>query len=351
MSLFKTIKIKDLRKETADSVSLAFDVEGKNDFAYQSGQYITIKKIINGEEVRRSYSLSSAPHENDFRVVVKKVKDGRMSTFLNTSVKIGDELEVMTPSGNFVAKNHNANLVGIAAGSGITPIFSLLKSVLKAGGKFTLYYGNINPQSTIYKNEIDQLLAQHSHQLTVHYTYDEGSSLGFDEINSGRIDEKKMKAFIQQNMELLKADGFFICGPEPMINAVSETLNYVGISKDKIHFELFTVPVKKENNQDKIASDYSGTSSLTVLMDGEEIEFDLAADGDFILDASIEHGVDAPFSCKGAVCCTCKAKVLEGKATMEMNYSLSDEEVAQGYILTCQAHPASDKLVVDFDVT
>ncbi len=349
MSLFKTVKIKDLRRETADSVSLAFDVDSSNEFSYQSGQYITIKKVINGEEVRRSYSLSSAPHENDFRVVVKKVKNGRMSTFLNSSVKIGDELEVMTPSGNFTAKNHNANLVGIAAGSGITPIFSLLKSVLKAGGKFTLYYGNVNETSTIYKKEIDELLSQFSSQLTVNYTYDEGASLGFDEINCGRIDDKKMNAFIKANVEMLKADGFYICGPEPMINSVSEALKYVGVPAEKVHFELFTVPVKKEG--EKVVSDFKGMSHLTVMMDGEEIEFDLAADGDFILDASIEHGVDAPFSCKGAVCCTCKAKVLEGKAIMEMNYSLSDEEVAQGYILTCQSHPASEKLVVDFDVT
>lgn len=349
MSLFKTVKIKDLRRETADSVSLAFDVDSSNEFRYQSGQYITIKSTINGKDVRRSYSLSSAPHENDFRVVVKKVENGRMSTFLNTSVKVGDELEVMTPAGNFIAKNHNANLVGIAAGSGITPIFSLLKSVLKAGGKFTLYYGNVNVASTIYKKEIDELLAQHPNQLSVTYTYDEGASLGFDEINCGRIDDKKMNAFIKTNVEMLKADGFYICGPEPMINSVSDALKYVGVPSEKVHFELFTVPVKKEG--EKVVSGFKGISHLTVLMDGEEIEFDLAADGDFILDASIEHGVDAPFSCKGAVCCTCKAKVLEGKAIMEMNYSLSDEEVAQGYILTCQSHPASEKLVVDFDVT
>lgn len=351
MSLFKTVKIKDLRRETADSVSLAFDVDSSNEFRYQSGQYITIKKVINGEEVRRSYSLSSAPHENDFRVVVKKVENGRMSTFLNTSVKIGDELEVMTPSGNFTAKNHNANLVGIAAGSGITPIFSLLKSVLKAGGKFTLYYGNVNVVSTIYKKEIDDLLATYPTQLTVNYTYDEGASLGFDEINCGRIDDKKMNAFIKANVEMLKADGFYICGPELMINSVSEALKYVGVPAEKVHFELFTVPVKKESDKPATENYFAGVSQLTVMMDGEEIEFELAADGDFILDASIEHGIDAPFSCKGAVCCTCKAKVLEGKAVMEMNYSLSDEEVAQGYILTCQSHPASEKLVVDFDVT
>jgi len=351
MSLFKSVKVKDIRKETNEAVSIAFDVDFKNDYSYQPGQYITIKAIVNGEDIRRSYSLCSAPFEDDFRVVVKKVDKGRMSTYLNQSIKVGDVLEVMTPAGNFVPKNLTANLVGFAAGSGITPVFSILKSVLKAGGHFTLYYGNVNESSTIYKKEIDQLVAANPSQLTAVYTYDEGSALGLPEINSGRIDEKKVNQFIQQNTAMLKADGFYICGPEPMISGVNDSLTYVGVPKDKIHFELFTVPEKKESDKPATENTFTGVSQLTVMMDGEEIEFELAANGDFILDASIEHGIDAPFSCKGAVCCTCKAKVLEGKAIMEMNYSLSDEEVAQGYILTCQAHPASEKLVVDFDVT
>ena len=351
MSLFKSVKVKDVRKETDEAVSIAFDVDFKNEYSYQPGQYITIKAQVNGEDIRRSYSLCSAPFEDDFRVVVKKVQGGRMSTYLNQSIKVGGVLEVMTPAGNFVPKSLNANLVGFAAGSGITPIFSILKSVLKAGGKFTLYYGNINPASTIYKKEIDELAAANPSQFTVVYTFDEGKAANMPDINCGRIDENKINQFIQQNSSLLTADGFYICGPEPMINGVNNSLVNAGVQKDKINFELFTVPVKKENEKKVVENSFKGVSQLTVMMDGEEIEFELAADGDFILDASIEHGVDAPFSCKGAVCCTCKAKVLEGKAIMEMNYSLSDEEVAQGYILTCQAHPASEKLVVDFDVT
>lgn len=351
MSLFKLVKVKDVRKETDEAISIAFDVDSRNEYSYQSGQYITIKKNVNGEEIRRSYSLCSAPFENDFRVVVKKIENGRMSTYLNQSIKIGDELEIMTPAGNFVPKNFNASLIGIAAGSGITPIFSILKSVLKAGGNFTLYYGNVNEASTIYKKEIDQLVAAHPSQLTVVYTFDEGNNANLPEINCGRIDDKKMNQFIQQNPNLLKADGFYICGPEAMINNANETLRYVGVAPEKIHFELFTAPTKKDDNTPKFVSDFKGTSQVTVLMDGEEFEFELASNGKFILDASIEHGVDAPFSCKGAVCCTCKAKVLEGKVHMVMNYSLSQEEVKQGYILTCQSHPASEKLVVDYDVT
>lgn len=351
MSLFKLVKVKDVRKETDEAVSIAFDVDSKNEFSYQSGQYITIKKNINSEEIRRSYSLCSAPFEDDFRVVVKKIENGRMSTYLNQSIKIGDELEIMTPTGNFVPKNLITSLVGIAAGSGITPIFSILKSVIKAGGNFTLYYGNVNQASTIYKKEIDQLVAAYPSQLTVVYTFDEGNNADLPEINCGRIDEKKMHQFIQQNPNILKVDGFYICGPEPMINNANETLRYVGVAPEKIHFELFTAPIIIKGNTAKFVSDFKGTSQITVLMDGEEFEFELASNGKFILDASIEHGVDAPFSCKGAVCCTCKAKILEGKAFMVMNYSLSETEVAQGYILTCQSHPASAKLVVDYDVT
>lgn len=349
MSQFKQIKVTEVKKETADTVSVAF--EAPQDFNYISGQYITIKHIIDGEDVRRSYSLCSAPHENDFRVAVKKIEAGKMSAFLNNGLKAGDVLEIMPPMGNFVlTPTDNKHYVAFAAGSGITPIISMVKSVLtNSNSKFTLYYGNKKDESTIFKSELDLLKKENAESFTLNYIYTEQESV--NKLFEGRISKTKFEEFVRENLEILKADAFFMCGPEQMIREVSEGLEYLGVVKEKIHFELFTTPIiNAEPTKAILESDFSGTSQVTVIMDGDEIEFELESAGNTILDAAMDKGVDAPFSCKGAVCCTCKAQVIEGKAVMEMNYALSDAEVEEGFILTCQAHPASDKLVVDFDV-
>jgi ring-1,2-phenylacetyl-CoA epoxidase subunit PaaE len=353
MSLFKTVKVVDVNKETSDAVSVAFGGDLKNDptFNYKSGQYITIKKIIKGEDVRRSYSLSSAPSENDFRIAVKKIEGGKMSSFLNDDLKAGDELEIMSPIGNFsLTPENDKYYVGFAAGSGITPIISMIKEVLSSSNsKFKLFYGNKTNASTIFRKELDQLVAENPDRLKINYIY--SKQVSANKLFEGRITKEKFEEFLKEDVALLKANGFYLCGPEQMINEVSERLSYLGVDKSKVHFELFTAPTKEGKEEEVVENNFSGTSKVTAIMDGEEVEFELAADGDFILDASIDHGIDAPFSCKGAVCCTCKAQVIEGKAIMEMNYSLSDAEVEEGFILTCQAHPASEKVVVDFDVT
>jgi ring-1,2-phenylacetyl-CoA epoxidase subunit PaaE len=347
MSQFNSIKVKEVKRETSDTVSISFEVPSS--FSYQSGQYVTIKSMINGEDVRRSYSLCSAPFEDDFRVAVKKIDGGKMSTFLNESLSAGDTVEMMPPLGGFLLKPENEkHYVAFAAGSGITPILSMIKSVLSdSNSKFTLFYGNKTEDSTIFKKEIDQLIEENKERLEVNYIYSRQNSL--DPLFEGRISRDKFDAIVKNNLDLIKADGFFLCGPEQMINEVSEGLNYLGVNETKIHFELFVASAKPANNQVQ-ENEFSGKSNLTVIMDGEEFEFDLDSSGEFILDAAIGQGVDAPFSCKGAVCCTCKAQVIEGKAIMEMNYALSDAEVEEGFILSCQARPASEKLVVDFDV-
>ena len=352
MSQFKKIKVKDVKRETENSVSIAFDISEdlKNEFDYKPGQYITVKKDIGGEDIRRSYSLSSAPFENDFRIAVKKINTGRMSSYLNDSLSVGDYIEIMTPQGNFVLNpENNKHYVAFAAGSGITPVISMIKSVLKmTDSKFTLYYGNKTEHLTIFKNELDELYRLNEDRFNLNYIYSQQSSS--DKLFEGRITKQKFEELIRTNLDLLKTDGFFLCGPEQMISDVSERLKYLGVNDEKIHFELFTTPVAKDDNSTNIENNFSGSSNVTVIMDGDEFEFELSADGDFILDAAMDAGADAPFSCKGAVCCTCKAQVIEGKATMDMNYSLSDVEVEEGFILTCQARPASQKLVVDYDV-
>ncbi|MCW8968987.1 MAG: FAD-binding oxidoreductase, partial [Flavobacteriales bacterium] len=190
MNHFHTLKVKDIRKETNQAVSIAFELPAdlKNTFAFESGQYVTVKKVVDGEDIRRSYSICSTPFEEEIRIGVKKIDNGKMSGFLNDLLTVGDELEVMPPAGNFTAKNHAGNIVGVAAGSGITPVFSLLKSVIKAGGKLTLFYGNINEASTIFKKELDTLAANHPNNFVVHYTYDEGAVSQLDPIQCGRID-------------------------------------------------------------------------------------------------------------------------------------------------------------------
>jgi ring-1,2-phenylacetyl-CoA epoxidase subunit PaaE len=350
--MFKKLSVKEVKQETENTVSVAFDIPNElaEDFNYRSGQYITIRTLINGEDVRRAYSLCSAPFENDFRIGVKKIENGKMSTFLNDHLKAGDEIEVMPPAGNFVVKDGEKNIVAFAAGSGITPILSMVKSVLSNDGSFTLYYGNRTSEETIFKNELDALKNQYGSKFNLNYIYSkEGSN---DALFEGRITADKCKALIESNENLLKADAFYSCGPEEMILAVSAVLKELGVNENKIRFELFTAPsTDVEESRESGGSQFDGESDVTIIVDGEEFDFPLNGDGEFILDAAVEAGADVPFACKGAVCCTCKAQVVEGKATMEMNYALSEEEVAEGYILTCQAHPASEKVVVDYDVT
>lgn len=348
--MFTKLKVKEVKKETIDTVSISFDLPSdlKAQFNYNAGQYITVKKEIAGEDVRRSYSLCSSPNQDDFRIGVKLVENGKMSTYLTTDVNVGDELELMDPTGNFVLGTTNNHVVAFAAGSGITPILSMVKTVLNSGGQFTLFYGNRTAEETIFKTELNALKADYSDKFSLNYIYSRGNSgAGLFE---GRINKAKCQLLLKENSELFQADGFYMCGPEDMIFDVSDSLKELGVDEAKIHFELFTVPTKRDD-ENVVESDFEGESQVTVIMDGDEFEFPLRNDGDYLLDASIENGADAPFSCKGAVCCTCKAQVIEGKATMDMNYSLSDEEVEEGFILTCQARPASEKLVVDYDVS
>ncbi len=356
MSQFKKLKVKEIRTETPDTVSISLEIpsELKSEFNYQSGQYITIKKEVDGEEIRRAYSLSSSPFEDDFRIGVKKMMNGKMSSFLNEKLKIGDVLDVLPPLGNFKINNLSSNSVGFAAGSGITPLLSMIKSVLKSNGKFSLFYGNKTAKDVIFRNELSNLKNQFPNHFSLYYMYSKQNAE--NPLLEGRINKEKANLLIKENLELLKADGFYLCGPEDMVKNVSDSLKEFGVKENKIHFELFLAPqIKNEKNQKSnpitIESDFLGESHVTVLMDGDEFKFNLKANGSSVLDAAIEAGADVPFSCKGAVCCTCKAKVLEGKVTMKLNYSLSDAEVKEGYILTCQSHPVSEKVIIDYDVT
>jgi ring-1,2-phenylacetyl-CoA epoxidase subunit PaaE len=350
--IFHTLQIKNIRKETEDTVSIAFEIpqELRNEYTYISGQYLTLRTTIDGEDLRRSYSLCSAPHENEWRVAIKQVENGKFSTFANTSLKTGDSLEVMTPMGNFSPKidaSNKKHYVLFAAGSGITPILSIIKSVLhnESDSEISLFYGNKGFASIIFREEIEALKNEFMDRFRVIHILSR-ESLG-NKIQKGRIDTQKIEELHAAFLKNTTIDEMYVCGPEEMIHAVKDTFPKFGVDAKNIHFELFGTSVVKKDKVETVNA--SIVSNVTVIIDGDSLEIALESTADNILDAAQKAGADLPFACKGGVCCTCKAKILEGTASMDVNYALEPDEVEAGYILTCQAHPTSEKLVVSFD--
>jgi len=344
MHKFHSLIVSSIKPLTTDSVAISFDTTNNDLFQFVSGQYITIKHQIDGEEVRRAYSICSAITE-DVTIGVKRVENGKMSTFLTKDVKVGDALEIMPPSGNFVVKSDPNHIVGICAGSGVTPIISILKTELAKdnSNKFTLIYGNQTQDSAMFSGQLKKLQKEIPTRLKIHWVYSREQVAGT--IN-GRIDKNTLQQLLTTFPPLKLAETYFICGPGEFIDNINELLLLNKINQTKINFERFTTVEKKENTTDDTDEI---VSNVMVTVDGEDFEFTLSNKGKTILDAAMEQGADVPFSCKGAVCCTCKAKVMEGKVIMDQNFALSDEEVAEGYVLSCQSHPASENVIIDFD--
>ncbi|TND07832.1 MAG: ring-1,2-phenylacetyl-CoA epoxidase subunit PaaE [Bacteroidetes bacterium] len=355
MAKFHPLKIAEITRETADCVSVVFDVPValQNDYKYIQGQYLTLKLMIGGEEIRRSYSVCSSPTaDKELRVAIKKVKDGRGSSYMNDLAKAGDTIEVMTPMGNFHSPLDPANkkhYVLFAGGSGITPMMSIIKTVLKdePGSSITLIYGNRDEASVIFKKQIDALVSAHASRLRVHHVLESGAS---DALHSGLLTAEKSKELISSHIDLEGNNEYFICGPGPMMENVKQALTGLGADQKRIHIEYFTAVISETAApaENKTAGE-NITSKVTVIMDGEKTTFELATDGPAVLDMALDAGLDVPFACKGAVCCTCRAKVLEGKMIMDNNFALTDDEVEQGYVLTCQSHPVTPTVVVDYD--
>ena len=352
---FHTLKIKEVRKETADCVSIAFEIPAdlKNIFTYTQGQNITLRKTLNGEEVRRSYSLCSSPLEDDYRIAVKAVPGGSFSSFATLQLKAGDAIEVMPPTGSFntpLSSSNKKKYIAFAAGSGITPILSIVKTTLatEPDSSFTLVYGNKNSQSIMFKEELEGLKNKYMSRFSlVHVLSREVTDAT---INTGRIDATKCNDLFTKHVSIT-ADEFFICGPEEMIFCVRDYLLSKNIPKDKIHFELFTSsaakPVLAQVTQQ--ASTNANASIVTVILDGRTFSFELAYKGQSILDAALKQGADLPYSCKGGVCSTCRAQVTHGEVEMDVNYALDDNEVADGFVLACQSHPKTSAVTIDFD--
>jgi ring-1,2-phenylacetyl-CoA epoxidase subunit PaaE len=355
---FHRLKIRDIRKETADCVSIAFEVpaEYSEEFRFIQGQNITVRIYDEAEEIRRSYSICSSPLDGELRIAVKMIEKGRFSAYAY-KLRSGDELEILPPTGNFFTALNpvlKKNYVAFVAGSGITPVISIIKTTLASeqDSTFTLIYGNKNRHSIIFREELEGLKNRYMNRFSLyHVLSQEETDAG---INHGRIDPEKCESF-QGLTGLLGADDFFICGPESMIYAVRGWLESRGIEKKKIHYELFTIPGETVKTGEvsviKTGTANSGhTSHVTIRQDGISFQFDLPFEGESILNAATQRGVDLPFSCKGGVCSTCRAMLVEGQVEMVHNYALEQDELDRGFILTCQSHPRSEKLFIDFDL-
>src|SRR6185503_5713920 len=351
---FHKLVVKEVKRETPECVSVLFDIpeEIKKDFEFKQGQSLTMRISLNGEEVRRTYSICGSPLDNEWRVAIKKQEGGLFSGSANDQLKKGDVLEVMPPVGKFYTHldpQQKKNYVAFAAGSGITPVISIIKTTLRTEpqSQFTLVYGNRTKNSIIFKEELEGLKDKYIDRFRIiHILSRERADT---EINSGRIDADKLNS-LSKLINYKNADDFFICGPEEMIFSVKEFLEKSGIEKKKIHFELFTTPGEERKstigNRQSANRECGPQSKISVKLDGRTFDFDLGMNDEPILDAALKQGADLPYACKGGVCCTCKAKLLEGEVDMEVHWGLEEEEIEQGFILTCQSHPKTEKVVV-----
>ena len=354
---FHSLQVKKVQRETEDCVSVTFTVPNElaETFQFKQGQTLTIRKTLNGEELRRNYSICSSPFDGVLRVAIKKVEGGLFSTWANEELKAGDYLEVMPPTGKFYKElfpDQQKNYVSFTAGSGITPILSIIKTTLLTEPKssFTLVYGNRTKASIIFKEELEALKDKFIDRFRIYHVLSREKTEAA--INNGRIDIDKLDLFFDKIIDLNRCDEFFLCGPEEMIFCIKGYLAGKGVPPEKVHFELFTVPGQKQSaisdRKSAIIND-SSVSKISVKLDGIMFDFDLARDSDSILDAALKQGADLPYACKGGVCTTCKAKLVEGEVEMEVNWGLEPDEVEKGFVLTCQSHPRTEKVVIDFD--
>lgn len=343
------MKIKEVIRETPQAVSLAFEIPDnlKSDFSYKAGQYITVKTELDGKEIRRAYSLCSSPNEDNFKVTVKEVQGGKFSVLANNKLKAGDTLEVHPPEGRFTfepSKEHNGRTyVAFAAGSGITPVLSILKSVLESEpkSKFILIYGNKSPIETIFFKELLELQLRNPGRLFIEFVYSRSKE---DDSHYGRIEKSTVNFIVKNKFKSETFEKFYLCGPEELITTVTEVLVENGVSKEKIAFELFSL----DENKDDIIPETDGKTAVTIILDDQETTFTLD-EGQTILEGALDLGLDAPYSCQGGICSSCVGRLTDGEATMKRNAILVDSEIDEGLILTCQAVPTTPKVTLDYD--
>lgn len=355
MSKFHPLRIANVKKETRDAIVVTFDVpeEHREAFAFTQGQHVTLRDTFDGQEVRRSYSICSAPSDNQLRVAIKRVQDGLFSSWAHENLQTGHVIEVMEPSGHFhvplepeSARHH----VAFAAGSGITPVISIIKTTLEAEPKsrFTLFYGNRASATVIFKEELEDLKDGYLGRFNLVFIL----SREHNEIDlfNGRIDKPKTDALLEHWIGAEDIDVAYICGPQTMMEAVSSSLREHGVAKDRIKMELFSsgLPVGPRKIV-TAGAQIAEQCKITVIQDGRKREFCIEKDKDTILDSALNQGIELPYSCKGGVCSTCRTKMIKGEVEMDTNFALEDYEVARGFILTCQSYPLTNEIVLDYD--
>ena len=349
MSQFHKLSIQSITRETEKAVSISFNVPEslKESFTFKAGQYVTLRAVIDGHEIRRDYSICSSVNSGLLKIAVKEVENGVFSTYVNRNLKIGDDIDVAPPNGRFVFEpdaTKKRTIAAVAAGSGITPIMGIIKTLLEdePNSNFLLIYGNKTVNDTIFYKSLNTLKESYPNRFYLQEVYSQSHEEG---ALFGRIEKSVVNYAFKNKFKDYVIDDYYLCGPEEMINNVTETLIENGVSKEFIHFELFTAPVNTKSQAIEIGN---GNSQVTVVVDDEEITFEMPKDKT-ILEVALAENVDAPYSCQGGVCSSCIARITEGEATMRQNNILTDSELAEGLILTCQAQPTTAKLTVDYD--
>ncbi len=361
MARFYPLEVADIRRETPECVSVALHVPphlADTFLGFRAGQHLVLRLVLNGEELRRTYSICTPEGSGELRIAVKRQPHGRVSGWINEKLRVGDVLEVMPPYGRFgidFDPKRRAHYVAFAAGSGITPVISILETALQREPQshFTLFYGNRNTRSIIFRERLEDLKDLHRERLALFHVLSAETAEGMEQF-TGRITPEKVRAWAGRLFDPKEVEAFFICGPAPMIQTLATTLQELGVPKERIRYEYFT----PEGNQPRTAAAAGGepvaagaVAQVVVLLDDERHEFTMPLGGEqTILEAARAHGLDVPFSCTAGVCATCRARLREGRVEMKENYALEEWEIEQGEILTCQARPLSKRLVVDYDV-
>ena len=351
---FHRLAISDLRRETPDAVSMTFAIPEPltGDYSFTPGQYLTLRTTMDGEEVRRSYSICSGPDDGELRIAVKKVDGGAFSSWAADELKAGDQLDVMTPTGRFgvtATPNEARTYVGFAAGSGITPIVSIVKGVLarEPNSRFFLFYGNRGTAHMLFREALEELKDRFIQRFSLfHVISGEEQDIP---ILHGRLDGEKVRVLLRAMVPAESIDHIFICGPTGMSEDIEATCRGLGIAPERIHVERFVSEFGgKPRPKTAIEPSAPPKALASLIIDGKRRDVPVA-EGEAILDAALRAGIDLPFACKGGMCSTCRAKLVEGRAEMDINYSLEPWELEAGFVLTCQAKPVSERVVVDYD--
>ena len=357
MSKFHRLSVSSVEPETRDAVAITFAVPEAlaEPFRYSAGQHLTLRADIDGQDVRRSYSICSGVHDGSLRIAVKRNPGGVFSAWANETLKIGDTLEVLPPLGHFglpLDAAHRKHYAAFAAGSGITPLLSIIKTTLatEPESKFTVFYGNRASGTVMFKEELAALKDTYLTRFNlVHVLSREAQDIP---LLHGRIDREKAGALLTHWVDLAGVDIVYLCGPDGMMQAVAEALRERGFPDAKIRIERFAASIPKhEHKAVKAPAPGHTECEVTVILDGATRSFTLEKGNESILEAGLRAGVELPYSCKGGVCSTCRAKLVAGEADMDVNFALEDYEVARGFVLTCQSYPVTDKVTVDYDQT